>query len=89
MICDELANKMAARGGYSLGLQEVVCNGKMIRPIHHSELLLDIVLSWAYWDSKYRKDNYIVCLQPNSLLIEIMPFVSNTYILGCYIIQND
>ncbi|XP_026806441.1 arf-GAP with Rho-GAP domain, ANK repeat and PH domain-containing protein 2 [Rhopalosiphum maidis] len=74
MICDELANKMGARGGYLLGLQEVVCNGTMIRPIHHTELLLDIVLLWAYWDVKYRKENYIVCLQPNSLLIEIVPF---------------
>ncbi|XP_015364113.1 PREDICTED: arf-GAP with Rho-GAP domain, ANK repeat and PH domain-containing protein 2 [Diuraphis noxia] len=74
MVCDELANKMGAHGGYLLGLQEVVCNGTMIRPIHHSELLLDIVLLWAYWDVKYRKDNYIVCLQPNSLLIEILPF---------------
>jgi len=80
MICDELANKMGARGGYLLGLQEVVCNGTMIRPIHHSELLLDIVLLWAYWDVKYRKDNYIVCLQPNSLLIEIVPFVSDKLI---------
>jgi len=79
MICDELANKMGARGGYLLGLQEIVCNGTMIRPIHHSELLLDIVLLWAYWDVKYRKENYIVCLQPNSLLIEILPFVSIMY----------
>lgn len=82
MICDELANKMGARGGYLLGLQEVVCNGAMIRPIHYSEFLLDIVLSWAYWDIKYRKDNYIVCLQPNSLIIEIMPFVSNKDNIG-------
>ncbi|VVC36622.1 Hypothetical protein CINCED_3A004536 [Cinara cedri] len=75
MVCDELANKMGACGGHLLGLQEVICNGTMIRPIHFSEFLLDIVLSWAYWNVTYRKDNYIVCLQPNSLLIEIMPFV--------------
>lgn len=76
MICDELANKMRAHKGYLLGLQEVVCNGTLIRPIHYSEFLLDIVLQWAYWDVEYRKDNYIVCLLPNTLLTEIMPFVS-------------
>lgn len=76
IICDELANKMGVHKGYLLGLQEVICNGTMMRPIHYSELVLDIVLQWAYWDVKYRKDNYIVCIQPNSLLIEIMPFVS-------------
>lgn len=89
MVCCELANKMGASGGYLLGLQEVVCDGAMIRPIHHSECLLDIVLLWAYWDVKYRKDNYIVCLQPNSLLIEIMPFVSNkvytTFVCNVYL----
>ncbi|XP_050548624.1 arf-GAP with Rho-GAP domain, ANK repeat and PH domain-containing protein 2 [Daktulosphaira vitifoliae] len=74
MVCKELANKMGVCAGYLLGLQEVVCNGSLIRPIHHSEFLLDIVLRWAYWDIKYRRDNYIICLQPNSLLIEIMPF---------------
>lgn len=77
MICDELANKMGACAGYLLGLQEVVCNGAMIRPIHHSEFLLEIVLQWAYWDVKYRKDNYIICLQQDSLLIETLSFVSN------------
>lgn len=76
MVCDELASKMGASRGYSLGLQEVICNGTMFRPIHHSEFLLDIVLLWGYWDEKYRKDNYIVCLLPNSLLSKIMPFVS-------------
>lgn len=80
MICNELANKMGACAGYFLGLQEVVCNGTLVRPIHHSECLLDIVLRWAYWDVKYRKDNYIICLQPNTLLLEIMPFVSNKII---------
>lgn len=81
MVCNELANKLGACGGYLLGLQEVVCNGKMFRPIHHTECLFDIVLMWGYWDEKYRKDNYIVCLQPNSLLIEIVPFVSNLVLL--------
>ncbi|XP_050440642.1 arf-GAP with Rho-GAP domain, ANK repeat and PH domain-containing protein 2 [Adelges cooleyi] len=74
MVCEELANKMGVCVGYLLGLQEVVCNGLLIRPIHHSEFLLDIVLRWAYWDLKYRRENYIVCLQPNSLLVEIIPF---------------
>lgn len=83
MICEELANKMGVCGGHVLGLQEVVCNGTLIRPIHYSESLLNIVLSWAYWDVKYRKDNYIVCLQPNSLLLDIIPFVSNT-VLNIY-----
>lgn len=85
MICNELANKMGACAGYFLGLQEVICNGTLVRPIHHSEFLLDIVLRWAYWDIKYRKDNYIICLRPNSLLTEIMPFVSSKILFFIFI----
>ncbi|KAJ8957081.1 hypothetical protein NQ318_007294 [Aromia moschata] len=40
-------------------LEEVVLSDKLVRPIHHEEKVLDVVLKWGYWDELDRKDNYL------------------------------
>lgn len=57
-ICRELAPKMN-REPYTLTLSEVILNGSLQRPLHHSEKVLDIVLKWSYWPEADRKDNFL------------------------------
>ncbi|KAL3284888.1 hypothetical protein HHI36_019024 [Cryptolaemus montrouzieri] len=58
-VCNELSSKVNLQV-YEMILEEVVLDGQMKRPIHHSEKILEIVLKWSYWDEVDRKDNYIV-----------------------------
>lgn len=45
---------------HELILEEVILNGRLTRPVHHSEKVLEVVLRWSYWDEIDRKDNYLV-----------------------------
>lgn len=70
-VCEELAPKMKAEP-HQLCLQEVICNEALMRPMHHSERVLDTVLRWGYWDEADRKDNYLL-LSANSIIREVYP----------------
>ncbi|XP_044763412.1 arf-GAP with Rho-GAP domain, ANK repeat and PH domain-containing protein 1 [Coccinella septempunctata] len=58
-VCNELSSKVNLQV-YEIILEEVVVDGHLTRPIHHSEKILEVVLNWGYWDEGDRKDNYIV-----------------------------
>lgn len=60
---------------HQLCLQEVVCNEALMRPMHHTERVLDSVLRWGYWDEEDRKENYLL-LSTNSVIKEVYPLVS-------------
>ncbi|KAJ8981459.1 hypothetical protein NQ317_000135 [Molorchus minor] len=57
-ICTELCSHIKLPVHETV-LEEVVLNDKLIRPIHHEEKVLDVVLKWGYWDESDRKDNYL------------------------------
>lgn len=57
-ICRELAPKIN-REVYAVTLSEVILNGSLQRPLHHSEKALNIVLKWSYWPEADRKDNFL------------------------------
>ncbi|XP_031627441.1 uncharacterized protein LOC116343504 isoform X2 [Contarinia nasturtii] len=57
-ICKELAPKIN-REAYSVTLSEIILNGTLRRPLHHSEKVFDIVLKWSYWPEADRKDNFL------------------------------
>ncbi|KAK4876934.1 hypothetical protein RN001_009440 [Aquatica leii] len=58
-VCLELSAN-AKLGVHELQLEEHVLNDNLIRPIHHTEKVLDVVLRWGYWDEPDRKDNALV-----------------------------
>ncbi|KAI4471292.1 rho gtpase activating protein at 15b isoform c [Holotrichia oblita] len=58
-ICCELASKINLPV-HELILEELVLNENLIRPIHYTEKVLDIVLKWGYWDDADRKDNCLI-----------------------------
>ncbi|XP_058831126.1 uncharacterized protein LOC131689818 isoform X2 [Topomyia yanbarensis] len=68
-ICKELAAK-AGFEWYKLTLYEVIAEGALIRPVHHSERALEIVLRWTYWDDADRKTNYL-SIRPNTTLNDV------------------
>ncbi|XP_023014900.2 rhoGAP_ARAP and RA_ARAPs domain-containing protein RhoGAP15B [Leptinotarsa decemlineata] len=57
-VCMEL-NQHINLPIHELVLEEIVLNDKLIRPIHHEEKVLDVVLKWGYWDEQDRKNNYL------------------------------
>ncbi|KAF5288224.1 hypothetical protein FQA39_LY03992 [Lamprigera yunnana] len=58
-VCVELSSKINLEV-HELQLEEHVLNDSLIRPIHHTEKVLDVVLRWGYWDESDRKDNVLV-----------------------------
>ncbi|KRT82213.1 hypothetical protein AMK59_4084, partial [Oryctes borbonicus] len=58
-ICSELSVKIKLPV-HELVLEELVLNDNLIRPIHYTEKVLDIVLKWGYWDDADRKDNCLI-----------------------------
>lgn len=68
-ICKELAPKIN-RESYALTLSEVILNGTLQRPLHHSEKVFDVVLKWSYWPEADRKDNFLK-LTPIKFMKEI------------------
>ncbi|CAH1958962.1 unnamed protein product [Acanthoscelides obtectus] len=57
-VCKELCCHLKL-GVHETILEEVILNDKLIRPIHHEEKVLDVVLKWSYWEEQDRKDNYL------------------------------
>lgn len=68
-ICRELAPKMK-REAFSLTLSEIILNGTLQRPLHHSEKVFDIVLKWSYWPEADRKNNFLR-LRPTKFMKEV------------------
>lgn len=60
-VCLELSDKVKCPV-HEIILEEVVLGDKLLRPIHHTEKVLDVVLKWGYWDETDRKDNYLTCV---------------------------
>lgn len=54
---------------------ESVLSGALIRPLHHSEKVLDTVLRWGYWDDADCKDNCLI-LVFNTIYRDIAAIVS-------------
>jgi hypothetical protein len=50
-------------------LHEVLLGGSLQRPLHHSELVLDVTLKWGSWGDQDRRDNYLL-LKKNILYEE-------------------
>ena len=73
-VCKELSGRTDWED-HEVCLTEVVVGGALSRPLHHSELLLDVVLRWSYWDEIDSKDNYLA-LTPNTALRELRPLSS-------------
>ena len=59
----------------NLVLHEVVLGGALQRPIHHSELVLDVTLKWGSWCEQDRRDNYLL-LKRNILYEEAVQVAS-------------
>lgn len=55
-----------------LYLHEVILGGMMERPIHHSEIMLEVTLKWGEWSEPDRRDNYLL-LKPNMFYDEALP----------------
>ena len=55
-----------------LMLHEVILDGMLERPIHHSEVMLEVTLKWGTWSEADRKDNYLV-LKSNSFYEDALP----------------
>ncbi|CAG2055121.1 unnamed protein product [Timema podura] len=58
-VCVELASKTEFPS-HQLTLEEVVLSGALVRPMHHTERVLDTVLRWGYWSDADCKDNCLV-----------------------------
>ena len=63
-----------------LVLHEAILGGALQRPIHYSELVLDVTLKWGSWGEEDRRDNYLL-LKRNILYEEAigMPFFAKFY----------
>lgn len=61
-----------------LVLHEAVLGGALQRPIHHSELVLDVALKWGAWDEEDRRDNYLL-LKHNILYEEAIHHANQTF----------
>lgn len=79
-VCIDLAKKINVPS-HELVLQEVVCNGQMIRFLHHTEKVLDTILRWSYWDECDRKDNCLI-LMKNEALKEVVPLTKQPLVMS-------
>lgn len=61
-ICSELSSKIKMPV-HELQLEEYVLNSNLVRPIHHTEKVLDVVLKWSYWEESDRKENCLIVSQ--------------------------
>ncbi|KAL4717516.1 hypothetical protein ACJJTC_000665 [Scirpophaga incertulas] len=79
-ICIELCEKAKVES-HLLMLEEVVCGDSMRRIVHIDEIVLDVVLTWGYWDEEDRKDNYLVVTE-NKILNE-MEIMKHAHTMVC------
>jgi len=56
----------------NLVLHEVILGGMMERPIHHSEIMLEVTLKWGKWSEADRRDNYLL-LKSSTFYDEALP----------------
>jgi len=72
MTASEMTEKVLTEKNLGLDcglvLHEVVMGGALQRPIHHTELVLDVTLKWGSWGEQERRDNYL--LLKRSILYE-------------------
>ena len=61
-----------------LVLHEAVLGGALQRPIHYSELVLDVSLKWGAWGEEFRRDNYLL-LKRSILHEEALTCASQTF----------
>lgn len=61
-----------------LVLHEAILGGALQRPIHYSELVLDVALKWGSWCEEDRRDNYLL-LKKNILYEEAIHQTSSTF----------
>ncbi|XP_050076015.1 uncharacterized protein LOC126563382 [Anopheles maculipalpis] len=78
-ICKELASK-TKHPWYKLTLYEVIANDTLVRPIHYSEKVLEIVVRWTYWDEADRKNNYLT-LKPTTTLNDVYRTIQKAPVL--------
>ncbi|CAC5426180.1 ARAP1 [Mytilus coruscus] len=67
----EAVEHMKRKVRLSLGqwvLYEVVYSDVLERPLHPSECLLDVVMSWSNWEEEYRKNTHLVMKSAERLL---------------------
>jgi hypothetical protein len=50
------------------------------RPLHPSECLLDVVMSWSNWDDEYKKTTHLV-LKSAERLIQLDEVVSCIFVV--------
>ncbi|XP_055683346.1 uncharacterized protein LOC129790114 [Lutzomyia longipalpis] len=68
-LCKELAGKINLQP-HKVTLSEIILNGDLQRPLHHTENVLNVVLRWTDWSDADRKDNYLE-VRPTKFLYEI------------------
>lgn len=78
-VCISLCDKLRSPAE-KLCLMEMVLDGSLHRPLHHSEQVLDSVLRWGYWDDADCKNNCLV-LTHNTIYEEVAPLVNIMKIL--------
>ena len=67
----------------NLVLHEAILNGDLQRPIHHTEIILDVVLKWGSWVGEGdRKDNHLL-LKRNVLYEEAINYASRPFSVFC------
>ncbi|CAG2123384.1 unnamed protein product, partial [Medioppia subpectinata] len=49
-----------------LCVYEIVYNEQLERPVHHTDIVLAVTLSWVKWSQQYSRDNYL-CVRTNTL----------------------
>jgi len=71
-----------------LVLHEAILGGALQRPIHYSELVLDLTLKWGSWGEDDRRDNYLL-LKRNILYEEAIGYANQTFSVFGEAFYND
>jgi len=71
-----------------LTLHEAILGGALQRPIHYSELVLDVTLKWGNWGEEDRRDNYLL-LKRNILYEEAIGHANQTFSVFGEAFYND
>ncbi|XP_040570761.1 arf-GAP with Rho-GAP domain, ANK repeat and PH domain-containing protein 2 isoform X2 [Lepeophtheirus salmonis] len=71
-MTQRVLQKTQREGVNNLFLHEVVMEGALERPLHHSEVMLDVNLRWGSWSTEDRKNNCLL-LKRNTLYEQALP----------------
>merc|ERR1712083_1206219 len=66
----------------------LILGGALQRPIHYSELVLDVTLKWGNWGEEDRRDNYLL-LKRNILYEEAIGHANQTFSVFGEAFYND